>query len=686
MRKALIQLHLKQIDAAKLTLRAFLQAHPDNLTGWSLLTRVVAGNDEASEGAAVFQQGLAALSEGQRAEFLGVAATVGSALARAGFYPAAIKHLDLAIQVNDEESQRNASLLHSLKIAPDASLWERNPYQLWPAPENATPAFRESFERALGWAREGLWSAAASAFELLAAGSGVGAIADRNRGLCCLWIADQSGAIAALRRYSARTGPTPDTVDLEALCQKIERPAPRDQVEFVHLSWPIRNRDGLVSALRGNAYFAEASKRPLDPNDAKSAEVERFFLLDRPRIEAKSGLTRRDIPMVMGDILLSSNAVILETHDDGRLDQLVDRFTAAAGANIPPAHPRTKIMGKHQRHLLAVSWRWNVPEGLGEEDFKRLNDEQGAYIIREVWPETPHPSLRWRTPVQAAKTSDLETALRAAVMQLQSSGEPWVELIDWDQFRVRLNNLKPEPPIDPEHVDIAAVSLPRMPLIPLELLDDDRILALYARAREWGVRPVFRRVGQLIDSRPALMVKGQIEAPALYGELALDAAQRNDRAAAVNWLARGRQSEPPRKRSAHEIAWEMIELQIQMILEEPEVWVKTLAVILERYRGNQEATSAVVFRLIKLGLIQVVPDPNREGQLVLDTRVLGYYLSEFGPRVTTATGELGVASARNEIWTPGSERAASGSALWTPGSAAPAAAGGGKSNLIVPGT
>ncbi len=580
MRKALVQFHLKQFDAAKQTLRAFVQAHPESLTGWSLLTRIVAGNDDARDGAAVFQQALAAVSESHAPEFVGIAAMVGSALARAGFHPAAIKHLELALEATEEESQQTASMLQNLKLAPDTSLWERNPYRLWPAPENATPAFRESFDQALGWAGAGLWSAAASAFELLAAGSGAGAIADRNRGLCCLWIADQGAAIAALRRYIARTGPTADTVDLEALCQKIERPAPRDQVEFVHLSWPVRNRDGLASALRGSPYFAEGGKRPLDPNDAKSAEVDRFFLLDRPRIEPRAGLTRRDIPLVMGDILLSPNAVILETHDDGRLDTLVDRFTAAAGANIPPAHPRTKIMGKDQRHLLAVSWRWHIPEGVGEEDVKRLNDEQGAYIIGEVWPETPHPSLRWRTPAQAARTPDLETPLRAAVAQLQGSGESWAELIDWDQFRARLNNLKPEPPIDPEHVDIEAVSLPRLHFIPLESLDDDRILAVYFRAREWGVRTVFRRVGQLIDSRPALLVKGQIEAPSLYGELALDAAHRHDRAAAHNWLARGRQSEPPRKRMAHEMSWEMIELQILMILEEPEVWVRTLAVIL----------------------------------------------------------------------------------------------------------
>ena len=100
--------------------------------------------------------------------------------------------------------------------------------------------------------------------------------------------------------------------------------------------------------------------------------------------------------MILGEILLGNDTVILETYDDGRLDRLVDRFTAAAGSNIPPAHPRTKIIGKEQRHLLALSWRWQVPEGSPEEEAERLNNEQTAHIVRDIWPETYHPALRWR--------------------------------------------------------------------------------------------------------------------------------------------------------------------------------------------------------------------------------------------------------------------------------------------------
>ena len=74
--------------------------------------------------------------------------------------------------------------------------------------------------------------------------------------------------------------------------------------------------------------------------------------------------------------------------------------------------------------------------------------------------------------------------------------------------------------------------------------------------------------------------------------------------------------------------------------------------------------------------------------MALDTRTLEYYLNQFGPRVTTASGQLGAAATRGEIWTPdsgGGGGGAGGSPIWTPGSAHPPAVGGGKPSIIVTG-
>ena len=242
---------------------------------------------------------------------------------------------------------------------------------------------------------------------------------------------------------------------------------------------------------------------------------------------------------------------------------------------------------------------------------------------------------------------------------------PEDEVLDWNELRSKLH-LSPEPPIDPETVDIDQLHLSRLALIPIDRLDDDRLLALYRQAGKWGLRRVRNQVSRRLDQRPSLLVKGRIEALTLYADLAVEAAQEGDREEADRWLTKGRQAESPQKRSAHSLAWEMVGLQVKMLLDPPDVWVPALAVILERCRGNQEATSAVLLRLVSLGLVQAGVDPKRPEQLMLDTQILEAYLKRYGPRVTTATGELGVAASQGEIWTP--ESPGSPSPIWTPGS------------------
>ncbi|MFI5460290.1 MAG: hypothetical protein ACHRXM_33150 [Isosphaerales bacterium] len=683
MRKAMVHLHLHQVEAARLPLRVLLQKNPSHLGASILLTRVELETDGPVAAVAQFQQAMSARQTEERKELASLASFLGSSLSQAGYTAAAIKHLELAVSMASADDKQDVASLQAIRTNPAISLWEKNPYRLGPAPEHVSEPFREAFERALAWAGEGLWSAAASAFELLATGSGAGVVAERNRGLCCLWLADHDGAVMALRRYITRAGPTSEAVDLEALCQSIEEPPPHDLVEFVQLTWPIRNRDGLLAALRADKTCEEGRIRPVDPSDPKSPEVVRFFILDRPRVAAKPGLTRQEIPLVDGQVLVDKDTVILEAHDDGGLDDLVERFTAAAGLNIPPAHPRTKVIGHEQRYLLALSHRWQVPDGVSEQDEDRLNLEQLAHLVGEIWPKTLHPSLRWRSPLEAARAGDAETALRAAVRQLEASHEVLGGLVDWDQFRSKLH-LKPEPAIEPDRLDIAQLHLSRLSLIPVERLDDDdQVLALFHHSRQWGVRSVMNRVGRLIDQRPSLLIKGGIQPITLYGELALDAAQRNDRAQAESWLARGRQSDPPQKRSAHALAWEMIDLQLKMVLDLPEVWVPFLAALFERYSGSREATSALLLRLVNLGLVQAVADPNRPNQIVLDTRILEDYLTRYGPRITTVAGESGQAAARGEIWTP--DAGAARTPIWTPGSASPSNPGGEKPKIILPG-
>ncbi len=684
MRKALVEAHLKRSDAARATLERLLKKNPGHAGGTILLTRTRLETEGPDAAVAQFQQGLSAMPPDRRPEMAHLAQFLGVSLHRASLPIAALKHLDLAWQwAGDLDKDRSlARSIASQRADARTTAWEKNPYRLRPAPEGVADAFRGSFERALGWAEAGLWASAASAFELLSAGSAAGAIADRNRGLCCLWIADNEAGIAALRRYIARTGPTTDAVDLESLCQLLDEPKGGETIEFIQLTWPIRDRAGLIKALEASPYLERGTDRPVIRDDPNSSPTDRFFLLDRKRIEAKPGLSYRDIPMSEGEVIVGESSVVLETYDDKRLDRLVDRFTAAAGSTIPPAHPRTKLIERVPRHLLALSWQWSLPQGLPDGEVDRLNREKRAQVLNEVWPETPNPVLGRRTPLQAARAGDAETALCAAVRLLEAADPP-DELLDWGEIRARLN-LPPEPAVDPRTLDLDELHLSRWSMIPAAELDDDTLVDLYSRAREWGLTDVAMAATRVIVDRPSLPASSGLDAVALFGSLAVYAAGRDDRGAADDWIRRGRQVESL-KPAPRNLEWELIELQVSAMLDGPEVWVPTIVGLMDRYRTNQDATAAILYRLMRLGVVRPVVDPKRPDQVMLDMGMLDQLIAHYGPRITTAAGELGAAAGRGGIWTP--ESARGGAALWTPGSdAAPApAAGEERSRIIVPG-
>ena len=134
----------------------------------------------------------------------------------------------------------------------------------------------------------------------------------------------------------------------------------------------------------GHARIVEDLPRPLDPDDEQSPEVAVFHWLDRPKVEARSGLSREQIPLVQADLLVGSDTVMMEAFDDGRLNDLIDQFTALAGRAVPPAHPRTKVIGTAQSRrtrdeLALVSPSRSARRGKAAAQSRtgRLLDERG---------------------------------------------------------------------------------------------------------------------------------------------------------------------------------------------------------------------------------------------------------------------------------------------------------------------
>jgi hypothetical protein len=680
--KSLILIGQQKLEEGRQALAAILRETPGHVGAITLKSRIALSKEGAVAAASELQEGLPHVNPQARPRLCKITALIASGLSEEGCYPAAFKHFELARSFDESAKALILTALTATKRNPHISRWLKEPYSLAEAPQRLQGTSLQKFNQALGWGKEGFWAAAAAAFDLLTSDPIAGPLAERNLGLCRLWLGDEPAAVSALRRWIDRTEPTTEAVDLAVLCQAIEDTPDPEPMEHVQLSWPLRNRAALLQALTGMATMIEAPRRHLDVADEESPEVECYYWLDRPVVEARPGLTVAQIPLINANVLIGPETVVLETDDDGQLNSLIDRFTALASKAVPPAHPRTKVIGQANRSQHALSWHWYLPPELSEDEKRRLTHEQMARLVTNTWPETPIAFFSGRTPLQLARSGTSEILLRAALQGLEYCGDDWGGMVDWQSLRSRLG-IPPEPAIEPDRVEIDSVPVCRLAMVPLRRLDDDRLLSFYRRAHEWGLIDLLLDAAHEIVSRPGIKLNGRVEAIALYGDLASEAAGKEDRTGALEWLARGRAADGATRDVVKSVSWDMLELQIKASIDRPEDWVPELLVLLERYRASEEASSVLTTRLMAMGLLNIVSAPDRRGEIMLDSRPLQQLLSLYGPKVTTAGDYLGVSATRGEIWTP--ESVSKGSSIWTPGSDLDAVGASQRPKLTYPG-
>ena len=673
-------------EAALPILRRVVEVHPDHSGAQSLLIRLLLESEGVRAGIDQFQIALQAIAPDRRGALGVMAQLIAVLLGDNGYFPAALKHLDLSDAIGSTtEELANLAETTRRNIEGNAAIspWLKIAYDLEPAPDDLGGEARAAFDRALALAGDGLWAPAAAIFDSPAV-AGSGTVAVSNLAFCRLWLADFAGAAEAFRRSIPGTGESDEEVDREALAQLLATPGKDDLVEQIQWIWPVRNREALLKALREEPDVVEGGVDLFDPNVEDSPEAETFDLLDRPALDRVEGLKIDEVPRVLGRVLVGPEAVALEAYDDDRLGGLGDRFTALAGSSIAPAHPRTKVLGEEQRSTLTFHWSWSLPEGLDPIERIRLETERQERALLDDWTATPLHYLGGRTAVQAATSGGFHRALRAAVLRMEVLGS----LGGGDESFAKLRrdlDLEPEPEIDPTGLDLDRIHPGRLHLIALDRLDDRRLIELYILARAFKLHLAAERAALGLIERPSAFQDG-LPPFTVFSELATLAASRGRRDAAFDWIARGRQADSPADRRRNAPTWDMFEVQTRVRLEPPESWVPELAVVMDRYKGVSEANQAILMGLVAMGLVQPIAHPDRPEEVMLDPRPLQGVLELYGPKVTTASGRLGVSATKGEIWTPGGP-SAPGGGLWTPGSPAspPEGQGGDKPRLILPG-
>ncbi|CAN5870384.1 protein disulfide-isomerase [soil metagenome] len=686
-RKAMIFESREEPEPALEALRQVLSKMPGHVGARVQMVQYAIQFGNPAAGASALQDALSACKPEHRDFLSGAAQLVGVMLAQVNQVPAALMHLELGGADDEDTDPLVRSTYFTLRSDPVISPWLKHPYDLSPAPAGLDGEATRRFEEAVHLAENGLWGEAATRFESF--DREAIAEADRNLGLCRLWMADNQGAVEALRRYIAKVGPTPEAVDLEVLCQLTEPITGDDLIERVQLVWELKDRKGLLATLSREKTEARTvhfeGTAPIDPDDPKSFEVHQYALLDRPLPQSRPDLTPAELPRILGRVIVADKTVALDTFDDDQLDSLKDRFTDLAGTTIPPAHPKTKVTDKLSRIYVTLQSEWVLPKGLNKAEIDRIRGEERRRVYNEIWPETPMPFLGGRTPRQAARDGDAEIPLRAAICQFNYGPSNSRDIVDFNHFREEFG-IEPEPVPDLETTDVETLHLARLDRVPANRLDDQKLSSLFLRARSAMIPRALENACRALIGRPALLdSKSPIERFTVFSDLANLVLSWGNKAEALALVDRGRRDEPGPHRTENAPRWDMLLVRLRARSEPPEAWVSELAIILERYKDIQVANTIILSNLLDMGLVQMSPSPDQPDQMILDSRPLMALLSRHGPRITSASGTLGVSAARPEIWTPEQGSGSSGG-VWTPGSSPSQGPRneGEKSNLYLP--
>ncbi|HEU5118316.1 MAG TPA: tetratricopeptide repeat protein, partial [Isosphaeraceae bacterium] len=646
LRKALMLIDQEKFAEARDLMEPLARSNPEHPSAQSLYLRLLAETEGPRAAVGRLQQTLSGLKpEARKApEIVDAIEIVGSELANTGMVPAGIAHLKLAQALRPDESA--SSPLRSVLTSQRVSLWQKAPYRLSPVPEGLDDSKRGRFSGALEKASQGLWGPAAADFDALAREGTPEA--DRNLGLCRLWLGDHRGAVEALRRHTGWVGPTVDSVELETLCQIIEPMRDEDKVELLQWIWPVRDRDALLQALKGQDRVVHTGREPIDPDDPDSPEVDVFLMLDRPMPGSISEVSSPDqLPRLEGRVRLGQEIVAVEAFDDGRLERLAERFKGIAGGSITPAHPRSREVGVAEKTHLALRTEWLTPQGTTEDELKRLRNQELKRVYGEAWPETPQPYLNGRTPRQAAKDGNAELPLRAALSVIEQN--PVLPDSDFDVTTLRTSlGVPPEPAYDPETVDLAEVPITRLSRIDPIRLSDDNLVKLLDLGETYALPPsIMLPVVRTLIDRPALLdsLDGGSRRVLVFAHLASFEMAQGRRDEALACLQRGRSSDPAAVKDANAVRWDTLELRLRSRVEHPSSWVPFLATLLDRYGAEGPHGQTLMLTLMNMGLIQALPHPDRPDDFVLDTRPLQMAMEQYGPRITTAEGKLGVSVA-----------------------------------------
>lgn len=646
--KAMLELSLDQLDDADATLKEFLEKDPENPAAHAQQAVLVAAREGARAAVVPLQQAIALVQSNMPRRVLEAIGSVGHALLIEGNIVAARAHLWLYQGIAGKDDTRALQMLMRLNQVAGMPLPLRDHLYMQECPEGH-PA-EQDHDRAQYYASLGRWLPAAQTFEAICSEHPDEPLFAYNRGLVFGWLGDIERFVAGMHEFARGEVDPEQAVEAEAIAQMLD-PVQRDEpVDVVRITYPIENEESLQQRFDESPLIAPYEVDPKEHTGDGPPPTAAHLLLDKPLQESHEGITRENIPSVVGILMHygrqtdRSERIELVIDKNDQFDANLEAFSEVADNALGSQEPEERI-GESSAAEQVLSWRWHFPVETPPAVRREMLGEQRRETILTKWPDTPRGSLGGKTPREAAKDPAMKVQVGAAVLLLEQGTNNANFADTFTELRKDLG-LEIPSPISPADADLEQLPLGRVSRLVLTDLTDEDLVALYRRAMMAGAASVVSVLASEAVKRPG--VEPHIKRNEAYQRM-ISQEEDTPKALAINEQAR--QASLAAGESC--AMWDILELELRVIEGESE----TANELLDHIRSTHLQEPGVAEQLYQL-LYMLGATPENVPMSGNESLPAG---AEAALAPAVAEGDGG------KIWTPDSDSGGDSKKLWTPG-------------------
>jgi tetratricopeptide (TPR) repeat protein len=661
-------------DAAQPLIQNILETQPGHRAVLALRLQDELSHGMIPQSISTLQELLDSVPASQMSELSGWIRISANALSELHEVFAALALLRLLWRDPASQSDELERSLYSNESRPEVLPWERNEWELRPAPLGA--AYHERFSNAVALAKLGRWQRAVAILEAITVEAPESADAWFNLGLCQGWLGQSHAAANSLERYARLEQNAERAVDAMALAQCLDLRESAQSVDVVRVRYPIRDHSRLIQ------QFKDHPRLQVHALDARQGELgegvkDEFYLLNKDFVKDPDAVTIDNVPAIVGFVRTRGRELEVEFAAPVDNDPRPELVVQAAAETIDPSGDRSVVgtipLSQHLAHQM-----WGIPSNGSPASIRRIRQLVYRRSYTETWPNTPQGWLGNRTPREAAQVAELKLPLRAAILLIEQQFESSQLGIGLDELSRELA-VDPEPMIAGDHLDIGQIPLPRLRYVQIETLTLVQLRELFTKASHFNLALASERSAAALVKHVA--EHEQFDYVSAFQELVDLAKRRGDRAEAERWLNDARQFDSEIGLKTGRASWEIAEWELSLMFDAIAEWAPRLARLMTRTETDPQASQQLTLILVRAGILRLMQHPSDPKRVTMDTRLLETILSRYSGAQSSMLDLSPVSTQPGKIWTPADEIATAQSSIMLPGQEPTKP----RSKLVIPG-